>query len=102
MIKQNTAVQFKTADKDRDNFLDLDEFAASCKMYNLNFGHPDPTDRKMREAFDRYDRDKDGKLNLDEYTDMVLEVLRVLAEVEQMKKPEGETKIVLEKVKVLE
>ena len=81
-IKANAEEQFKQADKDGSNQLDFKEFEISCVEYNKKFGFPRPTPEQVHQAMTAYDKDKNGKLSLAEYQNMIIEVLKVLAELE--------------------
>ncbi len=82
VIKQNAVKQFKEADKDGSGFLDFKEFEESCKTYNKRYSFPEPSPQQVKEAMIQFDKNKDGKLSLEEYQNMILEVLRVLAKLE--------------------
>lgn len=82
-IKENATQQFREADKDGNNTLDMHEFEASCRKYNALYDFPEPTAEQVRTALETYDKNRDGKLSLEEYQNMIIEVLRVLAKLEE-------------------
>ena len=82
-IKENALQQFREADKDGNNSLDIHEFEASCRKYNQQYDFPEPTADQVKTALETYDKNRDGKLSLDEYQNMIIEVLRVLAKLEE-------------------
>ena len=82
-IRENATVQFREADKDGNNTLDIHEFELSCKKYNAMYDFPEPTQEQVRAALNTYDKNKDGKLSLEEYQEMIIEVLKVLAKLEE-------------------
>ena len=84
-IKENAAEQFKQADKDGSGQLDFKEFEQSCIQYNAKFNFPKPSSEQVQQAMKAYDKDHNGKLSLQEYQTMIMEVLKVLAELESKK-----------------
>jgi calmodulin len=82
-VKENAVQQFKEADKDGNNTLDIHEFEASCRKYNALYDFPEPTSDQVKVALETYDKNRDGKLSLEEYQTMIIEVLKVLAKLEE-------------------
>ena len=81
-IKENAQKQFTQADRDGSGYLDNKEFATSCRKYNQDHQFPEPSDDQVQQALVKYDKNKDGKLSLEEYQNMIIEVLRVLADMQ--------------------
>mmetsp|Transcript_11124 Transcript_11124/g.12732 ORF Transcript_11124/g.12732 Transcript_11124/m.12732 type:complete len:117 (-) Transcript_11124:208-558(-) len=84
-IYENAKKQFDEADADKSGQLDYKEFDKSCNSYNRKFNFPVPTPEQVQQALVQFDTDKNGKLNLEEYTKMIMAVLTVLADMEKDK-----------------
>lgn len=82
-IKENAAAQFRAADKDGSGQLDFKEFEQSCIAYNRKHDYPQPTQEQVQQAMAQYDKDRNGKLSLPEYQNMIMDVLKILAELEK-------------------
>ena len=66
--EEQTAVirSFKNFDKSGDHVIEADEFKALLK----DMGRTDVTDDQIKEIFDKYDSNKDGKIDFMEYLEM--------------------------------
>lgn len=65
MVKDDDLVKmFKIFDSNHDNKLDLQEFANSIHFFNITNNCAEVDILEIREAFRKFDTDKDGRISL--------------------------------------
>ena len=66
---------FEEFDLNHSNFIEIEEFAPLIKDIHRTFHLPPPSNLEIQKELNRLDDDKDGKLNKDEYRELVHELI---------------------------
>ena len=66
---------FEVADKDRNGYIDLDEFGICLKNVSESFGLNIPNKKNVIEEFERLDLNKNGTIDFEEFKNFVKEII---------------------------
>ena len=66
---------FEEFDLNHSGFLELEEFAPLLKDIHRTLNLPPPSQLEIKKELKRLDTDKDGKLNKDEYRELVHDLI---------------------------
>mmetsp|Transcript_12052 Transcript_12052/g.13203 ORF Transcript_12052/g.13203 Transcript_12052/m.13203 type:complete len:100 (+) Transcript_12052:105-404(+) len=69
---------FRTVDIDSSGYLDSGELEAVMKTVARDIGIDDPTPEEVEEVLVELDKNQDGKISLEEFTNMIFQVIDVL------------------------
>jgi Ca2+-binding EF-hand superfamily protein len=69
-------VAMKTVDLDGSGCIDKAELGNIMRQVALDVGDDDPSEQDIDEVFREFDRDQDGKLNYEEFKEIIVRVLK--------------------------
>jgi Ca2+-binding EF-hand superfamily protein len=69
-------VAMKTVDTDGSGYVDKEELANIMRQVALDVGDDLPTEQDSEEVFKEFDKDCDGKINFEEFKEIIVRVLK--------------------------
>lgn len=69
-------VAMKTVDTDGSGCIDKLELANIMRQVALDVGDDDPSPEDIEEVFKEFDKDQDGKINFEEFREIIVRVLK--------------------------
>ena len=74
-INQITEDAFKVADRDKNGYIDIEEFENCMKNVSESFGLSYPKKETVTKEFERLDTSKNGSIDFDEFKIYVKEIV---------------------------
>ncbi len=74
-LSQITEDAFKVADRDRNGYIDIEEFEHCMKNVSESFGLSYPQREKVIKEFERLNTNKNGSIDFDEFKIYVKEII---------------------------
>lgn len=78
-FKETCKKTFNEFDKDNSGYIEANEFVFVMKFFCKNLNIPDTTPCETYDKFKKLDIDRDGKLDLNEFSVIVKEILEISA-----------------------
>ena len=69
-------VAMKTVDTDGSGSIDKSELGNIMRQVAVDVGDDDPSDLDVDEVFKEFDKDQDGKINYEEFREIIVRVLK--------------------------
>lgn len=75
-LEKLVQVAMKTVDADGSGFIDKKELGNIMRQVAMDVGDDTPTEIDVDEVFKEFDKDQDGKINFEEFKEIIIRVLK--------------------------